>query len=170
MGTTTPPYNHITIPPKRRDRNGREGRPQRGTTKHKGKLSDSIKFCNDATPRRVPQRIQRLPKSQIMSGPFPAKRQQHTVNSGHLHQEGRKQEQKQGAVDEISESEMDPETQLGTWNRRLLQVREEMRQLSETLKALLEEASQRKSSRGSSRENQLHSYSNVQNSQSDNFP
>ena len=62
---------------------------------------------------------------------------------------------------------MDPETRLGNWNRRLLQVREEMRQLSETLKALLEEASQRKSSRGSSRENR--SYSNVQNSHSDNF-
>merc|ERR1712074_195814 len=155
--------------PKRPNKEQPEGRPQRGTTKHKGKLSDSIKFCNDATPRRVPQRIQRLPKSQIMSGPFPAKQQQHTVNSGHLHQEGLKQEQKQGAVDEISESEMDPETQLGTWNRRLLQVREEMKQLSETLKALLEEASQRKSSRGSSRESQLHSYSNVQSSQSDNF-
>ena len=65
-----------------------------------------------------------------------------------MHQEGLKQEQKQGAVDEISESEMDPETQLGTWDRRLLQVREEMRQLSETLRTLLEEASQRRSSRG----------------------
>merc|ERR1712074_458831 len=155
--------------PKRPNKEQPEGRPQRGTTKHKGKLSDSIKFCNDATPRRVPQRIQRLPKSQIMKRPFPAKQKQHTVNTGHLHQEYLKQEQKQEVVDEISESEMDPETRLGTWNRRLLQVREEMRQLSETLKALLEEASQRKSSRGSSRENRLHSYSNVQNSQSDNF-
>ena len=44
-----------------------------------------------------------------------------------------------------------------------------MRQLSETLKALLEEASQRKSSRGSSRGNQLNSHSNIQNSHLDNF-
>ena len=43
-----------------------------------------------------------------------------------------------------------------------------MRQLSETLKALLEEASQRKSSRGGSRANQINSYSNVHNSHSDN--
>ena len=44
-----------------------------------------------------------------------------------------------------------------------------MRQLSETLKALLEEASQRKSSKRGSRTNQLNSHSNVQNSHSDNM-
>ena len=33
--------------PKRPNKEQPEGRPQRGTTKHKGKLSDSIKFCND---------------------------------------------------------------------------------------------------------------------------
>ena len=59
--------------PKRPNKEQPEDQPQHGTTKHKGKLSDSIKFCNDATPRRVPQRILRLPKSQIMDRPFPAK-------------------------------------------------------------------------------------------------
>ena len=72
--------------PKRPNKEQPEDQPQHGTTKHKGKLSDSIKFCNDATPRRVPQRILRLPKSQIMKRPFPAQQQQHTVNTGHLHQ------------------------------------------------------------------------------------
>ena len=57
-----------------------------------------------------------------MNRPFPAKQQQHTVNTGHLPQEGFKQEPKQEAVDEISESEMDRETRLENWNRRLLQV------------------------------------------------
>ena len=44
--------------PKRPNKEQPEDQPQHGTTKHKGKLSDSINFCNDATPRRVPQRIQ----------------------------------------------------------------------------------------------------------------
>ena len=39
-----------------------------------------------------------------------------------------------------------------------------MRQLSETLRALLEEASHRKSNRGGARTNQSHAYSNAQNS------
>merc|ERR1719336_3104671 len=103
-----------------------------------------------------------------MNRPFPAKQQHHTSTTGHLSQEGFKQEMKQEIIDENSESEMDRETRLENWNRRLLQVQEEMRQLSETLKALLEEASQRKTTRGS-RTNQVNSYSNVQNSHSDNF-
>ena len=39
-----------------------------------------------------------------------------------------------------------------------------MRQLSETLRALLDEASQRKSSRGGARAPQSHVYANAQNS------
>ena len=39
-----------------------------------------------------------------------------------------------------------------------------MRQLSETLRALLDEASQRKSTRGGARANQSHVYANAQNS------
>ena len=38
-----------------------------------------------------------------------------------------------------------------------------MRQLSETLRALLDEASQRKSTRGGGRINQSHAYANAQN-------
>ena len=42
-----------------------------------------------------------------------------------------------------------------------------MRQLSETLRALLDEASQRKSTRGGARSNQSHVYANAQNSHSE---
>jgi hypothetical protein len=42
-----------------------------------------------------------------------------------------------------------------------------MRQLSETLRALLDEASQRKSTRGGARANQSHAYVNAQNSHSE---
>ena len=75
----------------------------------------------------MPQNIQRLPQSQIMNRPFPAKQQQHTVNTGHLSQESLKQEPKLEAVDENSESEMDRETRLENWNRRLLQVRYQLK-------------------------------------------
>ena len=70
----------------------------------------------------MPQGLQRLPQSQIMNRPFPAKQQHHTSTTGHLSQEGFKQEMKQEIIDENSESEMDRETRLENWNRRLLQV------------------------------------------------
>ena len=70
----------------------------------------------------MPQGLQRLPQSQVMNRPFPAK-QQHTSTTSHLSQEGFKQEMKQEIVEENSESEMDRETRLENWNRRLLQVR-----------------------------------------------
>lgn len=83
----------------------------------------------------MPQGLPRLPQSQVMNRSFQAKQQQqHSVNVSQLSQEGLKQELKQElkpelkpelkqeAVDEISESEMDRETRLENWNRRLLQV------------------------------------------------
>ena len=60
--------------------------------------------------------------SPLNDRPFPAK-QQHTSTTSHLSQEGFKQEMKQEIVEENSESEMDRETRLENWNRRLLQVR-----------------------------------------------
>ena len=83
----------------------------------------------------MPQGIQRLPQSQIMNRSFPTKQQQqHAVNPGQVSQERLKQELKpemkkelkqelkHETVDENSESEIDRETRLESWNRRLLQV------------------------------------------------
>ena len=56
----------------------------------------------------MPQGLQRMPQSQVMNRSFPTKQQQqHAVNTGHLPHESLKQEMKQEAVDENSESEMD---------------------------------------------------------------
>ena len=117
-----------------------------------------------ATPGRMSQGHQRTPQSQVMSRSFqPKQQQQHAPNTGHLSQDIIKPEMKQEAVEVLSESEIDRETRLDSWNRRLIQVQEEMRQLSETLRALLEEASNRKSSKLGSRNILSNAYTHTQN-------
>ena len=79
----------------------------------------------------MPQGLQRMPQSQVMNRSFqPKQQQQHSVNVSQLSQESLKQELKQEAVDEVSESEMDRETRLENWNRRLIQVSNKLKTYS----------------------------------------